>query len=977
MSSFEPRQDLRQAIQFAMQNLKYWKLDEHVHQFYETWLQKLETGNEPCEHLLAPQLDEQPRSSKQQLRYRAFLDHELDRHVKEGRIPEHLVANLKDENRRIQAELETELFQDKSLENDAQIQRAEAKSDDRKTDEKEAGCENEASSSTSITAKVLEAVLDPRSLQYLMMLGSSMLVLGLVIWLATQGFFDNPLVIAICGAVANLTILAIGAYLLQSTRFENAGRGITLLACLMMPLHLWFYDAQGLIVLDDGGHLWIPALAIACLYFVCAILIRDTLFVYAMVGGIALTGLMILGDQSIARFWEGAAVCSLLIAIGATAIHAERAFAPGEGPFHRQQFGRAFFNAGHCVLLCGFIVLCGWTICSWTYGGILSDVWSFWRNESLPFEQPSLVTSNQLKVLALCLSLVVSYLYGYSYFAVTRRPVLLAGGFIAFLWGEVMFIDAIPVSVTQEIVLLFMAVTAIFLQAFAWSLNKLELTDQPERVSIKLPIAVHTLACLFLLAALGLGLLGYVGTSYHTVLADPITSLYAFGMAVSVLACCLGFSLMQDRQVSLSIAYLIGSCIAFLFLTFGALSLVNLAAWDVAGPVAMIVPLGYLIIATRFSGQSRTAIQIAAQCGTALLTVAVMVSAYGISMRRIEPLTGFASEVMLSVFMFEVCLFYVVYSITSSRTFGSLMALLAGSAAVVQFEHYLGTSYELGLFTFGVIGLAVVFVDRLFRRGDIEADDERRPFDISGQILLSSAGTGSVLLALNRLLMVGFHGGTLILLLAMLATSLFAALLTLPRVVSRWYVALAVLQGCAGLLLVSFGLNLEPWQKLEILMTALGLLLLILSHVGWAQEKDHRNVWVTLGLVFGSALFVIPMLMGLIGQRFNLYNETTPWRIVHEISVLAAGLTLLGTGILFRLRSTTIVGATATLLYIATLVVYIRLPEQLQGVAVYMMIGGGVFFAVSLLLSIFRDIILAMPERFRGRRGLFRILTWR
>lgn len=40
---------------------------------------------------------------------------------------------------------------------------------------------------------------------------------------------------------------------------------MTLLACLLMPLNLWFYDAQGLITLREGGHLWIPAVVCCAL----------------------------------------------------------------------------------------------------------------------------------------------------------------------------------------------------------------------------------------------------------------------------------------------------------------------------------------------------------------------------------------------------------------------------------------------------------------------------------------------------------------------------------------------------------------------------------------------------------------------------------------------------------------------------------------------------------------------------------------
>lgn len=977
MSRSEHQHDLREAIQFVMQNLKYWKLDDSVQEFYENWLQQLEAADKPCEYLEPPRENEQARSAEQQLRYRAFLEQELDRHVRDGRIPGDLVASLKAENQRIQRELAAEVRSGSEQQDESQVLDTTSASPAEPVDGESPIAENESRATTSIAGKLLEAVLDPRSLLYLMMLGSALLVLGLVIWLATQGFFDDPLVIAVCAGLVNVIILGGGVYLLRYTRYTTAGRGIALLACLVMPLHLWFYDAQGLIVLDEGGHLWIPALAIAVLYAFCAVMVRDSLFAYAMVGGITLTGLMILGDQNIARFWEGAATSSLLIFIGATAIHVERAFVPGTSSFNREDFGKAFFRAGHGVLLGGLIVLVSWTISSWTYGGILTDLWSFWWHDPLPFEQPTLATSDNLKVLAIALSLVATYLYGYSYLVVSRQSAWVCGGVASFLWAEVMFVDLLRVPLTEELVMLVLAVTAIFFQGLAWSVRGLERTDGKQEASLTLSTMMLTVACLMLIAPLTMGIAGYLRATFNVLPFRQISPLFAAAMVATVVASWFGFWLTGGRRGYLNVVFAVGSCIAVLLASFSGLALVGWEAWDVAGPLLMIAPLGYWILSRRLTGSSQNSLQIAAHCGTGLWVAAVLMSAYGLSMRRIDPLTGGASEIMLSVFFVEVCLFYILSSIITKRLTDNILALIAGSAAVVQLEHYLGTSYEFGLFTFGVIGLIVLMIDRLLELEVEETKRGRRSLGISGQIIVSLAGTGSVLLTLNRLMIEGFHGGTLALLLGMIGVSLLAALVVVPRAVWRWYVALAAAQGGAALLLIAFGLNLEPWQKLEILLAALGAVVLIVSHVGWAKEGESQEDWVSLGLALGSLLLAVPMLTGLLGQRLEFYSETTYWRMVHEIGALAVGLSLLGTGILFRLRTTTIVGAIATLLYVGTLVVYVHLPHQLQGVAVYMMIGGAIFFAVSLLLSIFRDYLLAMPERFRRRRGLFRVLTWR
>ncbi len=977
MTSVDRRQDLREAIQFVIQNMRYWKLDEQVQGFYQNWLRKLDSTDEPCEHLRPPKINERPRSSEQQLRYRMFLDEELKQHVLEGRLSEQLLANLIEENLRIQSELQAEVNKSAKSSDAGHVSEAGPEAGESLLGDRQDSEKTNSNLGLSIAGKLLETILDPRSLQYLMMLGSALLVLGLVIWLATQGFFDDPLVIAISAAIVNLAVLGSGAYLLRFSRYETTGRGLMLLASLAMPLHLWFYDAQGLIVLDEGGHLWIPALVIAALYAGCAILIRDPLFAYAMVGGITLTGLMILGDQNIAKFWEGAAVSSLLVAIGAIAIHSEKVFVSGDAAFSRKHFGVALYRAGHCVLLGGLAVLFGWSISAWTYDGVMADLWRLGQQGPMPFDQPSLTTSTQLKTLAFSLSLIATYLYGYSYFLVTRRKTWIFGGVVTFLWAEMMFIDALSIPVTQEFIMMVFAVTAICFLWFGWGVRSLDETGGNEKESLTLIGSMQALAFAFLMPPLAMGIAGYLRFSFRHLEPFELTPLFTVALTTMALACCLGISLTRSRFVYLSVIYAICSCFAFLLASFGGLELMNLEPWDVAGPLLMLIPVGYLVISPRFSNGNRTSFEIASQCGASLLTLAVLVSAYGISLRRIEPLAGQASEIMLSLFLMEVSLFYGLYAIITKRYFVSYLALLAGCTAIVQIQHYWGTSYELTLFTFGSIGMLMILFDRLLELARKEVSAQYRTLRTGGQLLLSLAGAGSVLLALNRLMMIGFHGGTLALLLGMVAISLVAAVLVRTHEVSRWYVSLAVAQACSVLLLIAFGLALEPWQKLELLCATLGIVILIASHVGWVQERENKEDWVTLGLIIGSLLWAVPMAIGLLGQRFDYYTETSHWRIVHEVGALVAGLSLLGTGILFRLRSTTIVGTTAMLLYIGTLVVYVRLPDQLQGVAVYMMIGGGVFFVVSVLLSIFRDYLLAMPERFRHRRGLFRVLTWR
>ena len=99
--------------------------------------------------------------------------------------------------------------------------------------------------------------------------------------------------------------------------------------------------------------------------------------------------------------------------------------------------------------------------------------------------------------------------------------------------------------------------------------------------------------------------------------------------------------------------------------------------------------------------------------------------------------------------------------------------------------------------------------------------------------------------------------------------------------------------------------------------------------------------------------------------------------MLHELGVLVIGLVLLGAGLVCRIRWSTLVGTATLSVYVVSLVGLIRLPDQLQTTAVYMMVGGGVFFAVAVLLSVYRDRLLALPQKVREGEGMFRVLKWR
>jgi hypothetical protein len=106
------------------------------------------------------------------------------------------------------------------------------------------------------------------------------------------------------------------------------------------------------------------------------------------------------------------------------------------------------------------------------------------------------------------------------------------------------------------------------------------------------------------------------------------------------------------------------------------------------------------------------------------------------------------------------------------------------------------------------------------------------------------------------------------------------------------------------------------------------------------------------------------------------------WRTVgqfhwqDEIALLAGGALLFLSGMVLRLRATTIAGVAMLFVYVATLVIYLPWSEM-NAAAIALMVGGGGIFAVGLVLSVFRDRLLALPRQIKERESVFRVLNWR
>jgi hypothetical protein len=816
---------------------------------------------------------------------------------------------------------------------------------------------------TELRRNLIEILLDPRNIQWLLVLGGVLLVVGLVIWLAAAGYFENKLFVAVCLGAGNGAMLAGGWALIRFSRYQMAGRAVTLLACLLMPLNLWFYNAQGLITLSEGGHLWIPALVCCALYAVSARLLRDPMFVYVLVGGVTLTGLLILVDRDVQGFWEIVRPSTLLVVLGLLCIHAERVFPEGEGPFSRRRFGLAFFWSGHAVLGAGLLLLLGAQACGdWLYDPFFQPLYA-----AYDAGQPAIVTTEIGRLAALCLVLAGIYAYFYSDLVVRRLGAYIYLGVIAVLWAELLLLQYLVWKFGWQIQVMEVLILILALTGLA---ANLALSQAGARTLPLLRVSWPLGVCLSVLPVLLGVYLHFQATVGHYLLGWG----YVAAMLAAALSCRTAAYLFRHSNPSLSLTYFFGTGAATLA---GAAGLLKVAwpemLWQHQAPLLMLIPLLYLLAARLYQGH--TPEKPLLWVGHAA-TIVMLISSVGAAFRGFLLIEGQSLNLLLAAFFAEATLFYLLEALWRKHAVSIAACTITACAAVWQLLKYAGVAEEYYVLTFAIVGLLLLIAYRFAVLESLNFSGLAGVAFHGGNALLSLAFVAGALIVLSRLLVGGAERGVLVFLLFALIVMGGAALALVRQPAwRRWYATTAIVNAALIVLVLAILGTLTPAQKLEITAVAIGLLLLIAGHVGWYREQDRQNDMVTLSLVLGSVLLAVPLAVAVVYCRYTRAFDT--FHTLNEVGMLAAGLLLLATGFMFQIKSTTLSGAFLSVLYLLSLLLYLSVPEKLQTTAVYIMAAGGAILAPGLLLAFYRDRLLALPERIKRREGVFRVLTWR
>jgi hypothetical protein len=817
----------------------------------------------------------------------------------------------------------------------------------------------------AVPSGILATLLSPQTLQTLMLSGGGLLVLGLVIWLWAQGVFENSLVTAVCLGAVNLGVLALGVIGVRNSRYQTAGMALTILACLVLPLNLWFYDAQGLVTLDQGGHLWVAALVCCSLYVGVAWILANPVFVYSIVGGVALTGMLFLADQNVDRFWEITSPSALLMVIGMVCIHAERLFPVNDGPFSRAKFGNAFIRAGHAALAVGMSILISGHLVGWVYEPLFAEFgW---------FPQPAVATQTNLKVIALVLSIAAAYSYLYSQIVVKDRGRYAASAIATLVWCGLITMDLLAIPFTMEVAALIAAGGALLASlpalfksdeqaegsTFNTYFGNLVANSGMDSVARGMQaIAALLVSCLYVRARFTLpSLISSYDFSGVFVLATIFTGA-AMWLSSRKTA---GFT----RQFQLSTIAVLG--VLAVAGTIGTLGF-EFSTYTLVGE--MFVPLAVAALAVTVAKyENRNEWGIAAECATMVL----LVVGCGVAVGLVDTVVTSWPHLWLTVFFAQAAVCFGLVSRNEFRPTAAAGAVVSMCGLTWQLLLAMGVSQYVFLYATLLMGVSAA-IAILFAG---EASPFKTVAQWTSRVCLSYGGVATMFLGLARLLTGESQWAVVVLLATYLAASAVAAWLA-DEV--KWRQHFSIVSGLQlVLMLFTIGAlsTLDFVQRLELLITAAGLFLFAAGMVGWRREGESRDPIVSYNLAFGSFLSVVPLVFGLIGQRLGWGWDDWVWIMFHELGVLVVGLMLLGIGVLCRIRWSTLTGAASLAFYVLSLVLLVRLPDQLQTTAIYMMVGGGVFFTTAVVLSIYRDRLLALPQKVKSGEGVFEVLTWR
>ncbi|MEO8493590.1 MAG: hypothetical protein ABI614_00860, partial [Planctomycetota bacterium] len=810
---------------------------------------------------------------------------------------------------------------------------------------------------------MLAMLLDPRSIHWMLTLGGGLMVLGLIIWLVSLGIFEDPRIVALALSVGSIAVHVGGCWVTLKTRFNTAGRALTFLGCIVVPLNLWYFHAQGLVTLE--GQLWLGGLLCCVLYAVTVLTLRDPLFMFAVEAGVTLTVLLLMANMGVIS--DATYLSLALMALALVSIHAERSFAPDADPFSRSRFGLPLFWSGHAQLGVSLLILLSAQAVDWLLepaGNLLGIRWT-----------GTGLTESYL--LAGGLWLAGAYAYVYSDLVVRRVGVYIYLAAVCILMSE---LTIVGITLRPEGLIAVLAVTGM-----AVNLVRNVVAGKDEKLTRTLPTIALLLSALPIL--LGILLHARATSPWLAELKWAQDTDWTFVGAMLVVAVCSRVSAHIHRQSAPRDAarYLFFSAAGVIVGAAGLLRVLGLTVWSQQAPLLMLIPIAYIIASRLCRGQNlERPLQWVSHTASAVILLHVVCGSFRTGEQMLEPVKGETTNLLLGLVFIEATVFYVLAAVFRRRGANVYFATVAACGAAWQLMGYFGLPDAYHTILYATLGIVLLIVARSL------GIEQTTVYGSSGHDYKLLRGRGSSC----------FHSGNGVLSMAFLAAFLqgltrlatdrndwlglgaltlttlvgMSAMWIVPpggwrRVYATWSVALA------GIAFISLQvlIDLTAWQKLEIFCVVAGIGILIASYIGHFRETDGQpSETVSLGVWLGSAMAALSLFIAVIYHRFFGDAPSLP----DEFALLAVTVLMLVTGYSMQIKAPTLIGGTTLVVYLAILVVSLAYMPQVA-VGVYLAVGGALLFGIGIALSMYRERLLELPGKIAKREGVFRVIGWR
>jgi len=450
-----------------------------------------------------------------------------------------------------------------------------------------------------------------------------------------------------------------------------------------------------------------------------------------------------------------------------------------------------------------------------------------------------------------------------------------------------------------------------------------------------------------------------------------VTWAYVGAMFLAAICCRIAALLHERTMPRLSAVYLAVTAAATLVAVAGLLSMLGYKAWPIQSCMLMLIPILYLLASRLYRGKpAQEPLAQIAHAAAVVILFSTLFSALNIA-QRVEPIVGVQTNLLLSLVCGEAAVFYALAAILQGGGRNVYLATAMACGAIWQLLNFWSVRAEYYCVTFAVLGTILLAAyrlaawERIARPGLVVAAFR------CANALLSLSFVATALMALSRMAIDHTDWSLVSLLSGFAVLGLVAAALIQHAGFRRWYIAVAVSEAALTFITLQKQIHLSPWQNIEVFCVGAGLILLTIGYALWYREQDRHSDGASFCLLFGSLLAGVPLAIAVAANRF-WFQISLP----DELGLATISVFMFVSGVMCRLRATTLVGGALLVIHLAMLLVFAGMRAQLA-VGVYLALGGAGIFGLGVLLSVYREHLLKLPERIKQHEGVFSVLAWR